>query len=520
MKFKLSENNSELILTQSTKEEYNQLKLSFNKFVKNYFFMAKFKLTPWDGKINFLRGDDRIHFGLWYEAYKICKEYGYPFILENKEQFPTNKTITKEEVEKFCKEFYVDHRLKGEMDKQFTPYEHQIEAIYKILKHEFGLIEVATAGGKSLIFGTLVFYYLLKINPKAKFLLIVPSISLVTQFYNDIMDYNIGYNNENKTPCEIKIDEIMSDKPRKQFDKEPNIYIGTYQSLEKWPDEFFKQFDVVCTDESHTAKSVSLIKILERTFGTTKIRFGMSGTYPPDGSAELFTIESLMGPKLLNIKAKKLMDEGIISTVKIKGLILNHNDRTFAENVFAIKKAGDGKKAYELEKKYSQNSQPRKIFLGKLITKFKQNSMLLFHNIEYGKELFNYFRDNIQDKDFYYIDGETSKDKRELIKKEMEKTDGNVKILIASFGTFSTGINLKVIVNLVFADSFKSDRLVRQSVGRVLRLHKDKEHAVIFDIVDQFHPDFKGILFNHFTYRKNEIYVKQQFPYTELKTNI
>jgi superfamily II DNA or RNA helicase len=276
----------------------------------------------------------------------------------------------------------------------------------------------------------------------------------------------------------------------------------------------------LCVSNCHVAKSVSLIKILERTFGSTKMRFGMSGTYPPDGTAELFTIESLMGPKLLNIKAKKLMDEGLISTVKIKGLILNHNDRTFAENVATIKKSGDGKKAYELEKKYSQNSLPRKIFLSKLVSKFKQNSLLLFHNIEYGKELFNYFRDNIQEKDFYYIDGETSKDKRELIKKEMEKTDGNVKVLIASFGTFSTGINLKVIVNLVFCDSFKSDRLVRQSVGRVLRLHKDKEHAMIFDIVDQFHPDYKGILFNHFVYRKNEIYMKQQFPYTELRTNI
>lgn len=248
MKFKLNENNTELILTSSTKEEYNQLKLSLSKFVKNYFFMAKFKLTPWDGKITFLR-TDRIYFGLWFEIYKICKEYGYPFIIENKEQFPMDKTIEKIEVEKYVKEFYKDHKTKEDIAIPFTPYEHQIEALYKILKHKFGLIEVATAGGKSLIFGSLVFYYLTKINPNAKFLLIVPSISLVTQFYNDIMDYNLGYHIENKNPCAIKIDEIMSDKPRKHFDGEPNIFIGTYQSLEKWPDEFFKQFDVVCTDE-------------------------------------------------------------------------------------------------------------------------------------------------------------------------------------------------------------------------------------------------------------------------------
>lgn len=94
----------------------------------------------------------------------------------------------------------------------------------------------------------------------------------------------------------------------------------------------------LCVSNCHIAKSPTLIKILERTFGTSKLRFGMSGTYPTEGTAELFTIESLMGPKLLNIKAKKLMDDGIISNVKIKGIILNHNDRSFAENVFAVKK--------------------------------------------------------------------------------------------------------------------------------------------------------------------------------------
>jgi len=519
MKFRLNENNTELQLIESTKEEFNQLKLSLSRYVKNYFFMARFKLTQWDGKIEFMK-NNKIYFGLWYEVHKICKEYGYPFIIENKEQFPIDRTIEREDIKKFVDEFYKNHKTKEDINIPFTPYEHQIDGIYKVIKHKFGLIEVATAGGKSLIFSTLVFYYLRNINPDAKFLLIVPNISLVTQFYNDIMEYNLGYHNENKIPCQIKIDEVMSDKPRKYFDGEPNIFIGTYQSLEKWPNEFFKQFDVVCTDESHTAKSISIIKILERTFGTSKIRFGMSGTYPMEGTAELFTIESLMGPKLLNIKAKKLMDEGLISNVKIKGIILNHNDRSFAENVFVIKKSGNGKRAYELEKKYAQNSLPRKIFLGKLVIKFKQNSLVLFHNIDYGTELYNYFRDNIPDKDFYYIDGGTPKNKRESIKKELEKTDGNVKILVASYGTLSTGINIKNIVNLVLCDSFKEPRLIRQSIGRMLRLHKDKEKAIIFDIVDQFHVDFKGVLYNQFLSRKKDVYTVQQFPYTELKANI
>lgn len=519
MKFKLNENKTHLQLLEANKDEYAQLKLSMSKYVKNYYFQAKYKLTKWDGKIEFLK-TDKINFGLWHEVYKICKQYDYPFQLVNKEQFPIDKNIKKEEVEEFIMDFLKGYKDEKDKTKDFIPHDHQIEAVYKILKHKYGIIEVATSGGKSLIFSLVAFYYLRKIKPDAKILLVVPSIGLVTQFYNEIHSYNLGFYNENKNPLDLRIDEIMSDKPRKHFGGDPNIYIGVFNSLLNWPKEWFKQFDIVCVDEGHMMKAKSLIDIIERTFETSKIRFGMSGSYPKEDSAELFTIESLTGPKLINIKAKDLMDKGIISKVKIKALILNHNDRTFAENVFLIKRGGNGKKAWELERSYAQSSLPRKLFLSKLITRFKQNSIVLFQNIDYGTELYNYFRDNIPNKDFFYIDGSTSKDKRESIRKELEKTDGNVKILVGSFGTMSTGINIKAIVNLVLSDSFRSDRVVRQSIGRSLRLHKDKEKAIVFDIVDQFHPNYKGILYNHFQSRKHDIYDIQQYPYEEIKFNL
>lgn len=519
MKFELTENNTHLKLLHANKEEYSQLKLSLSKHVKNYFFQAKYKMTKWDGKIEFFKLD-RINFGLWYEVYKICKEYQFPFEIVNKDKFPIDKSITKESVEIFIKDFLKDHKDEKDPTKPFMAHSHQIEAVFKILKHKYGIIEVATSGGKSLIFSLVAFYYLKKIKPDAKILLIVPGIGLVTQFYNEIHSYNLGFRNENKDPLDLRIDEIMSDKPRKHIGGEPNIYIGVFNSLVNWPLEFFKQFDIVAVDEGHMMKAKSLIDIMERVFATSSIRFGMSGSYPADNSAELFTIESLTGPKLINIKARDLMEKGIISKVKIKGLILNHNERGFAESVFSIKKAGNGKKAWELERNYAQSSMPRKIFLGKLVNKFKQNSIVLFQNIAYGTELYDYFRDNIPGKDFYYIDGSTSKDKREVIRKELEKTEGNVKVLVGSFGTMSTGINIKAIVNMVLADSFRSDRVIKQSIGRALRLHKDKEKAIIFDIVDQFHPDYKGILYNHFQSRKNDIYEPQQYPYEELHIKI
>jgi len=254
LKFKLNQDNSKLILIQSTKIEYNQLKLWLTRKVHNYRHMKRYKLGVWSGDIDFFK-DGFIDFGLWQEIYKCCKEYDFDFIIENKTQFPIDKDITYEEVETFAKDFFKDHKVPGPDDKPtdtpFIPYEHQIDAIYKILKYKFGLVEIATAGGKSLVFGTLLFWYLRNVNPNAKFLLIVPSIGLVTQFYNDLMDYNLGYFNENLNPVDIRIDEIMSDKPRKYKDpsKEPNVYIGTYQSLEKWQRPWFRQFDVVFTDE-------------------------------------------------------------------------------------------------------------------------------------------------------------------------------------------------------------------------------------------------------------------------------
>lgn len=266
MKFKINEKGTHLILKESTKEEYNQLKLYLNRYVNNYRFMPRYKMGIWDGKMDFFN-NGIINMGLWGEIIKCCKEYGYDFKLENKEKFPKKGEILRDNIVDFCKDFYKDHKVKNS-DKPFFPYDHQIDAIYKILQWRYGLVEIATAGGKSLVFGTIVFYYLKNINKDSKFLLIVPTINLVTQFYNDLMEYNLGFNNDNKSPLNLKIEEIMSDHPRKHFDGEPNICIGTYQSLEKRSKEWLSQFDVVCVDEC--LHPDSLISMADGTFKKIK----------------------------------------------------------------------------------------------------------------------------------------------------------------------------------------------------------------------------------------------------------
>jgi superfamily II DNA or RNA helicase len=215
------------------------------------------------------------------------------------------------------------------------------------------------------------------------------------------------------------------------------------------------------------------------------------------------------------------MDKGLISNIKINAMILNHNELEFSENVFNIKKRGDGKKAFLLEREFIQKSLRRKLFIKKLVEKFNGNSLILFNNVAYGTELYNYLRDNIIGKYFYYIDGNTDAEKRSIIKQNMEITDDGIpKILIGSYGTTSTGVNIKAIMNIVFADSSKSDTRIRQSLGRGLRLHADKLKLIVFDLVDRFHTSYENILYKQYISRKDNIYKKQEFPFNEIKVNI
>ena len=181
MKLVLTEDKTRLILKESSHEEFHQLKLHLIRKVDNYFFKKRHKMGLWDGSIDHFK-NGMIRFGLWKEVYRCCKEHSYRFDVD-KNDFPFDLTTTQKDVDDFCFEFYKDYRVKpNEQNPEgiFMPYEHQREAVQKILKYKFGLIEVATAGGKSLIFATFLFYVLKYINPNAKTLLIVPYITCNT----------------------------------------------------------------------------------------------------------------------------------------------------------------------------------------------------------------------------------------------------------------------------------------------------------------------------------------------------
>jgi superfamily II DNA or RNA helicase len=545
MNFRYDPGEEKLVVSNSTRIEYHQINIWLTRHVKGYRFMPAFKMGVWNGQQSYF-DNGKINLGLWKECFKACKEIGVIFNLDNKEDFPLNRNVTLESIQDFCKDFFKDHKMKDKKTGQwipFMPYDYQIETAYKILKNRYCMAEVATSGGKSLVISIIIFYTLKNINPDAKFLIIVPSINLVTQFYENIMEYNYGFNfieeyqskidfrdpdlkviqqkYPNYEPAPLRMEEIMSDKPRKfSGPTQPNIYIGCYQSLEKWPKEFFQQFHTIACDEAHGAKSTTLTTILKRTFGHAYNRFGVSGTFPNDDSLEILTIQSVLGPKVTQIEASTLVESGTITPMNIKAVILNHSVLDINERLSYVKKMGAGSDAFRFEKEFIQQSDKRLEFLKKLVDKCNENTLLLFHTIEYGTKIYDKLRTELGDKDFYYIDGEINNKQREFIKKEMEKTDGKVKVLVASYGTLSTGVSINAIFNVIFADSFKSEQIIIQSIGRALRKHDQKQVATIFDLVDIFDPsNMNNILYNHYKERQ-KFYIKRKYPFKEIKMNL
>jgi superfamily II DNA or RNA helicase len=192
----------------------------------------------------------------------------------------------------------------------------------------------------------------------------------------------------------------------------------------------------VACDEAHGAKAKTITGILNKTFGSAYSRFGVSGTFPPDESCEILTIQSVLGPKITEVSASELKEKGIITPMDIKVVVMNHQDLDYGERLEIIKRGGMGKEALELEKSFIHESDKRINFIKKIVEKCDKNTLVLFHSIEYGHKILNKLKNEITDKDFFYIDGEVRNKEREAIKKFMEETKIKVEFTILNFGDY------------------------------------------------------------------------------------
>jgi len=473
-----------LILSDLSASEKQELSDFFTFEVPGAKFMPTYRNRIWDGKIRlFSPATGEIYVGLLPHLKKFCDSNRISYILE--EGVEDERNVVREVVRGFIKS--LKPKSKG---KSLKIRDYQLEAVQHALSRNRALLVSPTASGKSLIIYSLVRYYQMAGH---KTLILVPTTSLVEQMYSDFQDY--GWSSG--TYCQ----KIYQGHDRKVT---KDVVISTWQSIYKMPKKYFENFGCVIGDEAHLFKAKSLTGIMTKLH-QCKYRFGLTGTL--DGTqTHRLVLEGLFGPVEKVVSTKELMDKKTLANLKIKCIILRHPNirerMTYAE---------------ELD--YITGNTKRNDFICNLLLHLTGNSLCLFQLVEkHGKILHDKVKEKGNGTSIFFVYGATEAKERENIRAivEGEKTS----ITIASYGTFSTGINIRNINNIVLASPSKSKIRVLQSIGRGLRRSEVKDSILIFDIADDIsYKERRNFTLTHFTERLN-IYNEEQFDYEISKVKL
>jgi superfamily II DNA or RNA helicase len=441
-------------------------------------FMPQFRNRLWDGKIRlFSPAEGQIYCGLYEYLIEWINQSGYSYEELPNEFFgyprEVNKYITPEAVAGWVKNLGIPFKVR----------DYQYRAIYEALKYNRRLLLSPTSSGKSLMIYCIVRYH---VESNNKVLIIVPTTSLVEQLYKDFQSY--GWNSE------YYCHKIYSGY-EKTNDKE--VVITTWQSIYKLPKQFFKDFNCVIGDEAHQFKAKSLISIMTKLHDC-KHRIGFTGTLDGTKTNKL-VLEGLFGKCNQVTKTKDLIDKGHISKLKIKILMLQHQPMTF--------------ESYQEEMECIVTNPKRNKFISKLVNDLSGNSLVLFNYVEkHGEPLFELINNTVdKNKKVFFVHGGVETEEREKIRELTEKEDNC--IIIASYGTFSTGINIKNLHNVIFASPSKSRIRNLQSIGRVLRKGENKNRAVLYDISDDFSKNNKLNYTLRHLMERIKIYNEEDFDY-------
>ena len=168
---------------------------------------------------------------------------------------------------------------------------------------------------------------------------------------------------------------------------------------------------------------------------------------------------------------------------------------------------------YEDEVQYLISHPQRNRFIRNLTLDLKGNTLVLFSRVEsHGQILYDMINNGVdENRKVFFIHGGVDVDQRERAR-AITEAESNA-IIIASYGTFSTGINIKNLHNVIFASPSKSRIRNLQSIGRVLRKGSNKFSATLYDIADDCtHNSRKNYTLNHLIERI-KIYNEENFDY-------
>ena len=448
-------------------------------------YMPHYRRKLWDGKIRlFSPHNGRIYVGLLPYIKEFCSRNSIEYIIEKGVE--NERNVVRENVREFAESLRPKSRGKP---IQFRDY--QIDAIWHAIQSNRCLLLSPTASGKSLVIYTLVRYYYLM---NLKTLILVPTTSLVEQMYSDFIDY--GWEDKHIHKVYAGMDK-GSTKP---------VIISTWQSLYKLHRKYFEQYGCIIGDEAHLFKAKSLTDIMVRS-GDCKYRFGLTGTL--DGTqTHRLVLEGLFGQVKKIISTKELIDRGTLAMLEIDCIVLKHTE----EECKRIRKY-----TYAEEINYLVSHPKRNKFIEKLCKTIKGNTLLLFQLVEkHGVLLYNEIK--TLDRKVFFVYGGTTAEARERVRAITEKEKDA--IIVASYGTFSTGINIRAINNIVFASPSKSRVRVLQSIGRGLRQTEDKTMVKLFDVSDNIsYKSRQNFTYRHFLQRLN-IYKEEQFKYEINRINL
>ena len=471
------------LISDSTNKEIHTLKEYFRRQSSKFFFDPLFQKKLWDGYDNYYE-KGFIPIGLWRELEKFHRNNGHQLSIKGLDKF-LNLDFNKDEIVEFIADLLKDTEI-------FEPRWYQLEAAYRILKYRYSSLELATSAGKTLITFIVLAYLKQRglVDKDRKFLIIVPRIGLVNQTLDKFQE---NYNN-GLVPIKY-LPMGGNNKFKQKLYDEADCIISTYQSLGRKNEAFFKPINHIYVDEGHTAQNNTVQKIIN-TIKIPSYKFGMSGTLEinPDKS-EFFRMQKYLGPLVMVLTAKDLQDENYSPKVNIKIIHLNYDnsdDKIIEDYNFFLKNGAEqyadktefAKELYKIERQIIIEHEKRREFTVKLANSLDKNTLILFNNVK--DKLGLKISEDLKklENEVYYIDGSTKSVDREDYQDAMEK-NSNVK-LVASFGTFSTGMDLKNIYNIIFAESYKSPILIRQSIGRGMRELLGKYFINIIDIVDMF----------------------------------
>ena len=480
----ISKKNEIYLKVEAEPHIFYELSDQFTFDIPGAKFMPQYRSKHWDGKIRLFNVQTgEIYIGLLDKIITFCDNHNYTFEFKENKYYglpgEIDESISLEGVKDYMKSIC-----------SHEPRDYQIQGVHDALKYKRKLLLSPTASGKSLMIYSVVRYF---VEQGMNILLVVPTTSLVEQMYKDFEDY--GWKSSNYCHKVYGGSERVSDKP---------VVISTWQSIYKLEKQFFDRFDIVIGDEAHQFKSKSLISIMSKLHDA-KYRFGFTGTLDGTQTHKL-VLEGLFGPTYKLIKTDELIKKGYLSKLNIKVLLLKHEPQKL--------------ETYEDEVQYLIAHDKRNKFIKNLTLDLKGNTLVLFNRVStHGEPLYEMINNDKGDnRKVFFIHGGIDTEERELVRKITEQ-ESNA-IIVASYGTFSTGINIKNLHNIIFASPSKSRIRNLQSIGRVLRKSKEKVSATLYDIADDItHNSKRNYTLNHLVERI-KIYNEENFDYEIISINL